>query len=148
MNYELSSFTWNISTTDHRRDVYALERAMLETLGDQNIAAALPVQNLFAHGMYARTLTIPKDCVLTGALHTQDHFSILLKGEMTITSEHGPRRIYAGDVFVTRAGSKKAGYAHVDSVFMTIERTDAETVDLAMAQLTTNDFESWLEDKA
>jgi quercetin dioxygenase-like cupin family protein len=147
MNYELRSFTWNIATHDHRRDVYSLERSMLTALGDSNMASSLPVQNLFAQGMYARSLTIPKNGVLTGALHKQDHFSILLKGEMTITTEQGPKRISAGDVFITRAGSKKAGFAHIESTFLTIERTDHTDVDAAQAQLVTNDFEGWLKEQ-
>ena len=148
MNYELTKFTWNIATQDHRREVIALEQSLLAALGDQNMALALPVQNWFAQGMYARALSIPKDCVLTGAIHRQDHLSILLKGEMTITSEYGPQRIRAGDVFVTRAGAKKAGFAHEDSVFLTVERTDETTEAAAQEQLVTNDYESFLKEYA
>lgn len=147
MNYELINFTWNIATQDHRRDVFALENSMLAALGDKNLAPHLPVQNWFAQGMYARSLTIPENGVLTGAIHRQDHLSILLKGEMTITTEHGPKRIHAGDVFVTRAGSKKAGFAHVESVFLTVERTNETTEEAAQAHLVTNDYESWLKEQ-
>lgn len=148
MRYELTSFSWNIATQDHRRDVYALEHSMLAQLGDANLAHHLPVQNWFAQGMYARALTIPANGVLTGAIHKQDHFSILLRGEMTITTERGPKRLHAGDVFVTRAGSKKAGFAHVESIFLTVERTEATQVNDALNELTTNDYESWLKENA
>jgi len=148
MNYEISSFTWSIATHDHRRDVIALEQTMLAALGDQNLAPTWPVQNLFAQGMYARSLSIPAGAVLTGAIHRYDHFSILLKGEMTITSPEGPKRIQAGDIFVTLAGSKKAGYAHADSVFLTVERTDHANEADAMDELVTNDYESFIREYA
>ncbi len=146
MHYELTNFSWHLSVHDHRRDVISLERTMLAELGDSNLAHRLPVQNWFANGMYARSLEIQAGVVLTGALHRFDHLSILLKGEMTITSPEGPKRIHAGDVFVTRAGSKKAGYAHIDSIFLTIERTDRTTEAEAMDELVTNDYETFLKE--
>jgi quercetin dioxygenase-like cupin family protein len=143
MSYELANFTWSISTQDHRQQVYALENELLKAP-----QPVWPVESVFSGGMYARALSIPKNGVLTGAIHKQDHFSVLLKGEMTVTTASGPRRVVAGEFFPCKAGTKRAGFAHEESVWLTIERTDETEVESAQAMLVTNDYEGWLKEQA
>jgi quercetin dioxygenase-like cupin family protein len=103
--------------------------------------AHMPLRHFFAKGLYARELTIPKGCVLTGAIHKTQHISIVLKGHIAVSSEFGKAEHFAGDVLVTEVGTKRAIFAFEDSVFMTVHPTEATTVAQAEADLVTNDFQ-------
>lgn len=142
--YEIANFSASFSlepALERRRSIVALEQALLSM--EQ---AELGLEHYFAHGMYARSLSIPKNCVLTGAIHTQEHISILLKGEMSIATDDGPQRLMAPCVMVCKPGTKRAGFAHEDSIWLTVEATDHTDVDSAQAVLVTNDYESWLKE--
>jgi mannose-6-phosphate isomerase-like protein (cupin superfamily) len=146
MSYEITNFSWNIQTQDcralMRSRVMDLERELLKMPQPE-----LPVENFFAGGMYARALHIPMNVALTGAIHKREHFSILLSGDMTVTTDVGPRRISPGEVIVCHPGTKRAGFAHADSVWLTIERTDKTDPDEAQEELVTNDFDAWLKEQ-
>lgn len=105
--------------------------------------ADMPVRHFFAGGMYARELSVPKHCVLTGAIHKYDHISILTKGHMIVASESGVRELKAGDVLTCKAGTKRAGFAYEDSVFICVHTTEATTPEAAEADLVTNDYAAW-----
>lgn len=120
----------------HRSSIQGLEQFLLTCP-----QAEMPLRHFFAKGLYARELTIPKDCVLTGAIHKTQHISIVLKGHIAVSSEFGKAEHFAGDVFVTERGTKRAIYAFEDSVFMTVHPTNATTVQEAEADLVTNDFQ-------
>jgi hypothetical protein len=74
-------------------------------------------------GMYSRTGVIPAGHTLTGATHKTDHFSILF-GDVTITLDNGVKRLTGHHVLPTKAGMKRAIYAHIDTMMTTICRTD------------------------
>lgn len=146
MNYELVDL--NVSF-----DVSPIERrAAIERLEDEILQlpqAVMPLEHFFAQGLYARQLTIPKDCVLTGAIHKFEHINVLLKGDMTVVTEDGPRRIQAPYVMVSRPGTKRAGFAHEESIWLTVHACEAKTEAEAEALLVTNsreDYERFLEE--
>lgn len=74
-------------------------------------------------GMYARTGVIKAGCVLVGAEHKTDHFNVMC-GDITVTTDDGVQRLTGYHVLPTKAGKKRAGVAHIDTIWTTICKTD------------------------
>lgn len=83
----------------------------------------IPVQHGFGPGFYARTITIPADTLLTGHVHATDHIFMVTKGDITITTDDGTVRVQAPYQAVCKAGGKRAGYAHAETVCVNIHIT-------------------------
>lgn len=78
-------------------------------------------RHFFAHGLYAREITIPAGTLLTGKIHLEEHLNILSQGEISVWSEaEGVRRFKAPFTFVAQPGTRRVGYAITDCVWTTI----------------------------
>lgn len=91
-----------------------------------------PVVHTFAPGVYARTMFIPAGTALTGKIHLHSHLNILLEGEIDVLTERGIKRMIAPQMFVSAPGTKRAGFAITDTVWVTIHPT--ESTDLAVIE--------------
>jgi hypothetical protein len=78
----------------------------------------------FAKGLYAREIFIPKGTLLTGKIHKSEHLNIISKGEISVVTEYGTKRIKAPFTMVSQPGTKRVGYAHEDTVWTTIHATE------------------------
>lgn len=107
----------------------------------QAVIAAMPEQGIplfdgfktthyFANGMYGRAVWRPKGVTTVGKLHKHEHFSILLSGTVAISDGEKSTIYRAGDVFVSKPGTKRSVHALTDAVFMTIHRLPEDTRDL------------------
>lgn len=105
--------------------------------------AVMPLEHFFAAGLYARRLTIPKNCVLTGAIHKFEHINIVLRGDITVVTDEGVKRIQAPYVMVSKPGTKRAGFAHEETEWLTVHACEATTEAEAEALLVTNSFEDY-----
>jgi hypothetical protein len=74
-------------------------------------------------GLYARTGLIPAGTTFTGATHKKDHINVVC-GDITVLTDEGPVRLTGYHVLPTQAGSKRVAYAHADTVWTTVVRTD------------------------
>lgn len=88
-----------------------------------------------AAGQYFRQITIPADTLATGAVHKRDHVSVMVCGDMTALTDAGMQRVTGYRSWQGKAGTKRVGYAHADTVWLTVHRTDAQTVEEAEADL-------------
>ena len=91
----------------------------------------LRTEHALFDGHYARTIFIPAGTVLIGARHKTDHMNVAM-GDITVTTDSGPTRLTGMNIIPTRAGSKRAGYAHADTVWITIcktQLTDIEAIE-------------------
>lgn len=118
-----------------RSNIQALEQHLLTC-----VQAEMPLRHFFAKGLYARELTIPKNCVLTGAIHKHQHVNVIVKGDITVATEHGLKRIQAPYVMISEPGTKRAGFAHEDTIWITVHAAEATTPEAAELELVTNDF--------
>ena len=118
-----------------RASIKALEVALLA-----QPQADMPLAHFFADGLYARQLTIPKHCVLTGAIHKFEHINVILKGDITVATDEGVKRIRAPAVIVSKPGTKRAGFAHEETIWLTVHACEATTQAEAEAMLVTNDY--------
>jgi len=123
-----------------REKVLAIESAMLE-MPDQQITIE-PV-HYFAQGLYAREITIPKGCVLTGKIHLFEHINIISKGDISVLTETGIKRIKAPATIVSQSGIKRVGWAHEETVWTTVHACDVKDGDEAERLLVVNTFEEF-----
>lgn len=106
--------------------VYSLEEAIKKCP-----QVELPVVSDFCHGLYARTMFIPADTILTGAIHKDESFFVVRSGDLLVTTDDGPKQVSAGFMGITKAGAKRVGYAITDVVFTTFHANPEEVRDEA-----------------
>jgi quercetin dioxygenase-like cupin family protein len=93
--------------------------------------------------MYLREVWRPAGCVIVGKVHKREHFYILLSGEITVTGDGiAPQRYQAPMIFVSPPGTKRAVYAHVDSVCITVHATESRDLDEIEKELIEPDTEA------
>lgn len=84
----------------------------------------LPLEHIFAPGIYCRHLSIPKGIMLTGKIHKTRHLNILLKGKMKVLIENELRVIEAPFIVVSPPGTKRIAEALEDCIWLTVHATD------------------------
>jgi quercetin dioxygenase-like cupin family protein len=116
----------SVSALVERSKVFALEEAMKRECE----LIELPVRHHFAKGVYGRELFIPKGTTLTGKIHKYTQLNILVCGELSVLTDDGVKRVKPPFVVVSPAGTKRAAYAHEDSIWLTVHGTEETDVDL------------------
>lgn len=105
-------------------------RGRIDALKDQLLAlhgangGELPVEHVIADGMYLRKLFVPKGTLLVGKIHLKTCLNIVAFGDISVLTEIGSARIKSGAVGVSGRGIQKVGYAHEDTLFVNVFRTD------------------------
>lgn len=99
-----------------------IERMEVEMLSHPQVS--IPLRHYFSDGVYAREITIPKDVLCTGAVHKYTNLNILSKGDISVMTEDGVKRVQAPFTIVSPPGTKRIAYAHEECVWTTILRTD------------------------
>lgn len=89
----------------------------------------LVTEHYFSGGMYCRKLFRPAGTVIVGKTHKFDHLFICVMGEIIAWSETGMRTLKAGDVIESKAGTKRVTLATMDSIGMTVHKTDKTDLD-------------------
>lgn len=103
----------------------------------------LPLGHYHIPGVYVRAMMIPEGTVLTGKIHNHECISIVAKGSITVQADDGPTRLDAGWIGVSKAGIKRAGYAHEDTIFITIHRTDQTEIEAIEDELVSETYEEF-----
>lgn len=97
--------------------------------------ADVPTVHTFGPGFYARTITLEAGTTLTGKVHSTEHIFIVSKGDITLVSEEGKRRVQAPFQMVSKPGTKRAGYAHTETVCTNVHITTETDLARLEAQL-------------
>ncbi len=124
MSHEPQSIETGIQADVGRSQVNRLEGVMLAMP-----QVDLAVVHHFSERVYARELHIPGGTTLTGKIHKFANLNILSKGEISVLTESGVRRVKAPFTIVSPAGTKRAAYAHEDCVWTTIHGTDSKDIE-------------------
>jgi quercetin dioxygenase-like cupin family protein len=74
--------------------------------------------------MYCREGVIPAGTVLVGKVHKTEHFIMVLKGRITVWTENGRIELTAPYIGICPSGVQRMGYAHEDTVFVNVHKTD------------------------
>ncbi len=114
-----------------RKDIMALESAMRKrtdiVIGDSQL---FPLKHTFSDGVYVREIFIPKGSLIVGKIHKHSHPNFLMKGDVSVMTEEGPKRLKAPLSMISPAGTKRVVYAHEDTVWVTIHLNIGNTKDL------------------
>lgn len=97
----------------------------------------------FSDGFYAREITIPKGCTLTGKIHKFEHINVISKGAISVMTDEGIKLITAPCTIVSKPGTKRVGFAHEETVWTTFHRTeetDVEKIEDALVVCTRDQF--------
>lgn len=105
----------------------------------------LRVEHHFSFGVYARTLYIPKDTVLTGHIHKFENLNILIKGKLKVRVGDEIKELEAPSTIVSPAGIKRIAYALEDSIWMTVHGTHERNIDLIESHFIAHSSEEYLE---
>ena len=100
-----------------RSKILQLESAML-AIPDHMTQEDFQTKHYFAPGLYLREITIPKGVTLTGKIHKTEHMCILSKGDVSVYTEDGIKRIQASTVVHSLPGTKRVMFAHEESVWI------------------------------
>ena len=95
----------------------------------------LPTFHFFADGMYARVVPRAAGVTIVGKVHKREHFYIVTKGRVLVVDDAGRHEYQAGDVIVSRPGTKRAVHALEDSICMTVHRTDETDLEKIEAEI-------------
>lgn len=95
----------------------------------------LSTTNVIHGRMCARTIFVPADTVLTGALTNIDNVCIV-QGDISVTTDAGVQRLTGYNVLTAKAGAKRVGYAHADTWWTTIHHTDLTDVEAIEEEMT------------
>jgi hypothetical protein len=132
----------DLSQYSMREKIELIEWAMFQMDGH---VTELPTTHKVFGGMYVRELTIPEGFVLTGKIHLEDHFCILTKGDLSVMTDEGMKRIQAPCTFEAKAGIKKIGFAHDDVIFATIHKTDLTDIEEIEKALFVDSDLTWID---
>lgn len=122
-----------------RDEIMALEAEMQKfpsRLGELHVRESL------SGGLYLRELFVPKGTLATGKIHKVPHFNIIAQGTVSVVGEG--KRIKAPYWFASPGGTKKAIYAHTDTLWITVhptEETDITKIEEALIAPTWAAFE-------
>lgn len=133
-------------TINSRSDVFVAEE-MMKAYGEP---VAIPVREYFANkgtkrGTYAREITIPAGTLLTGKIHKYEQVNFLLRGEITVLTDDGFKRLVGPATVVSPAGTKRIAYTHTECVWTTVHSTELEDVDAIEAEFIAQTEEEYLE---
>jgi hypothetical protein len=115
-----------VSPEEMRGKILALEAAMMAMPEHQ---IQIKTTHHFAPGVYMREIFIPKGTTLTGKIHKTEHMNILSQGELSVWTEDGVKRLTASTVIKSSPGTKRVGFAHEDSVWITVHPNVTEERD-------------------
>lgn len=101
---------------DMRARIDRLESVMFKMKEHQ---VHIEPRHYFAHGLYAREITIPKGTTLIGKIHLFSHINVISKGEIYVMTENGIELIKAPATIISPPGTKRVGFAREETVWTT-----------------------------
>ncbi len=125
---ELERIARNLSKEEIR---IVIAEATKRALSDDHSGTPIdiPVNHHFSKDVYAREMVVPKGSFIIGKIHKFQNLNILSKGEVSVLSIDGYKRVKAPFTFVASPGSQRIFYAHEDSVWTVIHGTNETDVD-------------------
>lgn len=120
------------------QDLESYVRQMPNVLiGDNDMC---PLKHSFAEGLYVREIFIPKGMFIIGKIHKYSHPNFLLKGDVSVLTEDGPRRIKSPCSMISPAGTKRVVFAHEDCIWITVHVTKETDLDKIEEEVIAKDY--------
>lgn len=103
--------------------VDSIEKIMAQIPGAM-FGDCLPLKHTFNNGIYVREIFIPKGFLIVSKIHKFSHPVFVMKGDISIMTDEGYKRIVAPCNFISPVGAKRIGFAHEDTIWVTIHKTE------------------------
>jgi hypothetical protein len=103
------------------------------------------VEHIFAPGLYARQMLIPKGTVIVGKIHKHAHVNTISKGRCSVMTEFGPKEIAAPCTFVSEPGTKRVVVALEDVIWTTYHPTEETDLEKIEAHVIAKDYQELAE---
>jgi hypothetical protein len=125
--------------TDNRKEINVESRSasknydlkQIEELEKQLIPlkqVEVPLEHMFAPGVYARQVEMPADTFIIGHKHNTEHFNIILTGRASVMMDGVIHEIKAPAILKSGVGVRKILYIHETMRWITIHPTDETDV--------------------
>jgi hypothetical protein len=98
----------------------ALQQRMIDMGGDR---VGPEVEHFFAHGLYGRKLLIPAGVLLMGKRQRNSNITTQIYGDIEVTTDDGPKRIAGQATFVAPGHTKRLGWTHAPTLWLTVHHT-------------------------
>lgn len=109
--------------------------------GDSDLC---PLKHSFADGQYVREMFIPKGVVIVGKIHKHSHPNFLLKGKVSVfTEQDGVQELEAPLSMVSSPGTKRVVYAHEDTIWITVHKTNSTDLVEIEEEIISKNFEKF-----
>ena len=92
----------------------------LDALLQQLPQTVLPLVHEFCDGLYARTIFMPADTIVTSQTHKCDSIALVRYGLFKMTTDEGVQTFSTGDLMITKAGARRALHIIEDTCFVTV----------------------------
>jgi hypothetical protein len=117
------------------KNLFGSERGEMDEINDNGL------REYFLDGMYFRELFIPAGVAIVSKLWNRERMWVIAKGEVTFTSELGTQRVEGPITLQAPFGSKVALYAHQDTTWLAIARTNAACSEEVEDDLVAKDYD-------
>ena len=143
-----NDFAISLANDSTIEDVESFEQR-LKDVGLDIVAELDPycVKENVTNGLYSRTLFMPKNLVVVGALHKEDYIDIMIAGDLTVKNyfangEVEDAKRYRGlNQFEGKAGRKRVLITHEDCLWVTVDKTPLKTIEGAKESMCFEKFE-------
>ena len=105
------------------REYIDVVRDIQQQITDQAELIEVPVVHHFAPGVYMRQMDAKAGTFIVSKMHRTEHMNILLKGSLTVATEDGIQLMTAPCVLKSMPGTKRIGYFHEDTSWVTVHPT-------------------------
>jgi hypothetical protein len=112
-----------------RKAIMAIE-AKIKSLPGSLGEDPFPLAHSFAEGVYIREIKIPKGYFVVGKLHRDSYTSFIVSGDMSVLTEDGVKRVKGPSWSIAPAGTKRFGYSHEDTVWVTVHANPSNLRDI------------------
>ena len=110
-------------------------RNVQQQVTDKSDLIDVPVVHHFAPNVYMRQMDAAAGTLVVSKMHRTEHMNILLKGSVTIVTENGIEFLQAPLILKSAAGTKRIGYFHEDSSWVTVHPTTETDLELIEQQV-------------
>ena len=124
-------------------EILALESWIKANVDQEALLETTELNHYRIPGVYARELKLKAGTILTGKIHNFESMGILSQGRMRILTSEGAKIVEAPYVTVDKPGIKRLGVCETDCTFVSIHRTDAETIEDIEDELVSDTFEQF-----
>ena len=131
------------TTEDFRAATVRAQEAIIRNGGvvGEELDQLLPLKHQWGDGCYVRELSAPAGTLAVTKIHKKAHPFFLMKGDVTVLTENGSKRITAPYYAITPAGTQRVVYTHTETQWVTVHATELTDLEEIEDEIIAKSFE-------